>query len=480
MHFLDFLSSSPKFFIFQKYTAKTNFGGILFLIYIIVMISISLAYIVNYAVNDKYTYDIKMIDNTTNNEPANIFYKDSPFELLNDDEELNPFINFSMIMSNSFGIYEWRTGKYLEGVNDGNMEDEYSWYNITRRVSDLVLDYHYICGNDSNCSSVGDARKRLFQFLFTGYKLDHQAEIPFQIMRDDLIMYNGIYQVEFRGGDTRAEMEFDWEVIKYKDQKSIFDSLTNVKRETIYGHFKPEPKITYEKMIPKNEYIYSYIDEKGNEIYYMNLLKIKFSNKHFEYILYERKRVEFLDILANIGALFSTIKFFFALVFNYYSKNFDNYKILGKILNSPKEPIKKIELSSNFNIEEEKDNIIKDLDKKDPLIDEALNENKMKIKESDINKDTNENNIDEDNSIVLDKLSFIDYFYNNIYSKCCKRRRNQELINSVNEIVYKYLSIDSLLYNQLKLEGLFKDYKWNNPSLSNIKNNIMIKNLKKI
>ena len=158
----------------------------------------------------------------------------------------------------------------------------------------------------------------------------------------------------------------------------------------------------------------------------------------------------------------------------------DNYKILGKILNSPKEPIKKIELSSNFNIEEEKDNKIKDLDKKDPLIDEALNENKMNIKESDFNKETNENNIDEDNSIVLDKLSFIDYFYNNIYSKCCKRRRNQELINSVNEIVYKYLSIDSLLYNQLKLEGLFKDYKWNNPSLSNIKNNIMIKNLKKI
>ena len=212
----------------------------------------------------------------------------------------------------------------------------------------------------------------------------------------------------------------------------------------------------------------------------INFLTVQFSNKHFEYILYERKQVEFLDILANIGALFSTIKFFFALVFNYYSKNFDNYKILGKILNSPKEPIKKIELSSNFNIEEEKDNKIKDLDKKDPLIDEALNENKMNIKESDINKDTNENNIDEDNSIVLDKLSFIDYFYNNIYSKCCKRRRNQELINSVNEIVYKYLSIDSLLYNQLKLEGLFKDYKWNNPSLSNILNNIMIKNLKNI
>ena len=103
MHFLDFLSSSPKFFIFQKETAKTNFGGILFLIYIIVMISISLAYIVNYAVNDKYTYEIKIIDNTTNNEPINIFSEESPLEILNEDDELNPSINFSMVMPNTYG-----------------------------------------------------------------------------------------------------------------------------------------------------------------------------------------------------------------------------------------------------------------------------------------------------------------------------------------------------------------------------------------
>ena len=479
MHVLDFLSSSPKFFIFQKETAKTNFGGILFLIYIIIMMTISLAYIVNYAVNDKYTYEIKLIDNTTNNEPINIFSEENPFEILNEDDELNPSINFSMFMSNSFGIYDRKTHEYLEGVNNGDIDDEYSWYNITRKVSDLELQYHYICGNDSNCSSMEELRERVFILTFQAYKLDHQAEIPLKIMRDDLILYD--YLDAFEGDDTRAEVEIDWEVIKYKDQKSIFDSLTNVKRETTYGHFKPEPKITYEKMIPKNNYIKYNYDEKWNKIYYMNFLTIKFTNKHYEYILYERKKVEFLDILANIGALFSTIKFFFSLVFNYYSKNFDNYKILGKILNSPKEPIKKIELSSDFNNKEEKDNKIKDIDKKDPFIDKASNdENKIYIKASDINKETDENNIEEANSIVLDKLSFIDYFYNNIYSKCCKRRRNQELINSVNEIVYKYLSIDSLLYNQLKLEGLFKDYKWNNPSLSNILNNIMIKNLKNI
>ena len=46
--------------------------------------------------------------------------------------------------------------------------------------------------------------------------------------------------------------------------------------------------------------------------------------------------------------------------------------------------------------------------------------------------------------------------------------------------IYKYLSMEALLYNQLILEGLFKDYNWNNPSLKNILNNTMIKGLKNI
>jgi len=56
--------------------------------------------------------------------------------------------------------------------------------------------------------------------------------------------------------------------------------------------------------------------------------------------------------------------------------------------------------------------------------------------------------------------------------------RNQEIINMTNKIAFKYLSIDSLLFNQMKLENLFKDYKWNNPLLNNVKNNKMIDELK--
>ena len=72
---LDFLNNSPNFFIFQNKANKTNFGGFLFLIYIIIMILISLAYILDYAFNEKYeietstiTYRYKSFDASPNPE----------------------------------------------------------------------------------------------------------------------------------------------------------------------------------------------------------------------------------------------------------------------------------------------------------------------------------------------------------------------------------------------------------------------------
>jgi len=492
MHFLDFLSSSPKLFILQKETAKTNFGGILFCFYIIIMISISLAYIINYVVSDKYTFEIKKIDNTTNNEvPLSEMDREPPYSELDKDEELNPLLNISIIAIGEFRIYDTSIKKYLEGESLDEKHSVYL-YNITRRVSDLSywdtdgLEFHYICGNDSNCSSIDTGSKldRMFYFFYTSYKLDHQAEIPFQIDRAQRYMFPRVFL--FDDPNKGVIVEFDWEVIQYKDKQSIFDSLTNNKKEmTTFGHFKPEYKITYTDLTPKENHIKYNRDDKGNKIYYMNFLTIAFNNNHYEYILYERTKIEFLDILASIGALFSTIKFFFDFVFSYYSKHFNNYKILEKLLSSP-DHFKKIEINSEYkdsiNGSTDGENIdpMKDIDKKDLLInkssDENESENEINIEKDDINNQ----NIDEDNSIILDKLPFIDFFYNNIYCKCCKKRRNQELINSINKISYKYLSIEALLYNQLKLEGLFQDYNWNNPSLKNILNNKMIKELKNI
>ena len=86
------------------------------------------------------------------------------------------------------------------------------------------------------------------------------------------------------------------------------------------------------------------------------------------------------------------------------------------------------------------------------------------------NKNEKDKNESEDD-IILEKLGFFQFFFNNIYCKCCKRIKIQDTINNINEIIYKYLSKDYLLYSGLLFENLLEDYKWNNPLLNDIHNN---------
>ena len=61
-----------------------------------------------------------------------------------------------------------------------------------------------------------------------------------------------------------------------------------------------------------------------------------------------------------------------------------------------------------------------------------------------------------------------------------RENKNLELISNCNKILLKYMSIESILYNQLMLENLLEDYKWNNPHLNNISNNILINKIQNI
>jgi hypothetical protein len=172
------------------------------------------------------------------------------------------------------------------------------------------------------------------------------------------------------------------------------------------------------------------------------------------------------------------------LFFYFYQKNFDNYKLLEKILNKSKEPIKEIELSSGFNTSlttfKGKNNTnSSEFANFDPLIEKSSTETKLNINNiTDINRDSTEISEKEGSFFDLKKLHFYDFFFNNIYFKCCKRIKNQDIIDNINDIIYKYLSIDALLYNQIKLENLFKDYKWNNPLIDSIQKNKMVNKLR--
>ena len=61
MNVLDFLANSPNTFIFRKERNKTHFGGILFLIFIIIMVFITVVYLITFIKNDKYEIEYKAI-----------------------------------------------------------------------------------------------------------------------------------------------------------------------------------------------------------------------------------------------------------------------------------------------------------------------------------------------------------------------------------------------------------------------------------
>ena len=59
-----------------------------------------------------------------------------------------------------------------------------------------------------------------------------------------------------------------------------------------------------------------------------------------------------------------------------------------------------------------------------------------------------------------------------------RSRKACRLINKVKDITYEYLSMERLLYNQILLENLIKDYRWNNPALYDIQNSEVINKLR--
>ena len=179
--------------------------------------------------------------------------------------------------------------------------------------------------------------------------------------------------------------------------------------------------------------------------------------------------------MANI---FSVVR----IVFSFYSGNFNNFKIIETLLNKgqtkkfkykPKE-MNDLENNENKQFITIKDELTENCIKKENNIDtDIYKENNAKdicIEEEDEDKSS-------ENTQRLKKMHFFDFFLNNFYF-CCKKRKQQKIIHMCNEIIYEFASIDTLIKNQILIENLFKDYKWNDPSLNNVENNNLFIQLK--
>ena len=281
--------------------------------------------------------------------------------------------------------------------------------------------------------------------------------------------------------------------IEYNKKKYLKNSKCAKKQAKKNNEYNDEYGDEYnEYEYEENEYD-EYEDE--NEDYYPREdpkfyhVATIMSNPISKYNNYKRNSISFSTVLANIGALFSTLNVVFAFIFRFYSKNFDNYQIVDKVLRSELSKNKNSIKINNINKQLELNEIkLKDKDKNisEPLI-SNISEKDPEKESDNINledkkltdEENNENEAAEEQQEILPKLSFFDFYLNNLYFKCCQRKQKQDILQLCNNIVLKYASIDYILYNIIRLENLIQDYKWNDPNLNSIKNNELIKDLLK-
>ena len=319
MDAFDFFSTSPEFSIFQNRINRTKFGGTLFVLYLIVMLFISLIYILDFYLKEEYEIECN----------THYIFADSD----TNDKELNtipaPLVNFT-IKATFFDLSEkWEVFKeriFLRLNFDEDFKPN-SHKPLDRPNSEMFLfdfyekniskvdyiEFIYKC-KEINCTDLLNINPGGILFETNEFDIDNYAKIPFQIKDRKIVR-----ALTLLSKNNTKIMELFWESISYEEKKGIsklFDQILNIKNTFIYGYIIDrniyENPIQYRE--DKNEIVFATIQNKLNNYY----------------IKYKRTKNNFLDVLAKIGALFSTFNFIVSTFFKFYKKNFDNYKIVEK------------------------------------------------------------------------------------------------------------------------------------------------------
>ena len=464
MKILDFISGAPKTFIFQKSSNKTNLGGILTVLFVIAILLIISAYIYDYVTNEKYIVSYY-------NEVK--FYQDNEYDIIYNNKTLYPDLTYHLELKQAIG-----NDSIIKDIKILDFSKNEIPLNKERTTSVVNLGFYilYKCKNENDCSLREEYNNKsstnifFLLFVYNGSFCDHQnPKSPIK---------RGVsYKVfPFTIGDHIEYNLFDWNIITYKEEKS-FSGMLRTKEETYGGEFISSDKFS----IPSKSIEKVKMTNENGEVEYYQVVSLMsyFTDNFGHYTYYSRNKITIWDSIANACALISTLYGIVTFIFcGLYSNSFDNYKIIEKIISrssylnireiNNKTPKEQIEL---------KDQVENDI--KDNLLEINKDRDDKNILDDDINKEK-DSNLKPIFKIQIPKFHFYDFLYNNIYSDCCKPSSTQGIISACKDLISKYYSIDAVVYNQLRLENLFKDYKWNNPKLNDITNNNLIFQIKSL
>lgn len=448
MNPFDFVSGPPTFYIFQKKYNKTNFGGALSLIYCIIMIAITIYYMFDF----KNTY---LKDSYTVQSFTRFTKKTIEHENEEEKDHHSQNINFRVEFKDPAFMSLDRLGIYKKNTNQ---KFPNPFANSTDNFPQLYLAYK--C-EEKDC---GDYYQNLdryetnftFSLLYDGFTLDHQNN-------DKPIQKGGSFSMEYKI-DLNQVTSIDnvWKQIIYKEKKGYFHNDYMDFAFYIDEFKKREEKFEFTILT----------DDEFNPILIFCYLSIEINNNNI--VEYTRTKKSILTLFANVCSLFSNIYFMMCFITKYYSRNFDNYKIIESTLSKKKNS--QYDQKTFTSLENlEKENNYKKNEKNFPI----LKDNDESADRANINNNNLENDDDDGLDFKLKKIGFYHFYINYLYSNfCCKNNTAQNIINVCNEIIDRYSSMDKIIYNQILLENLLKDYRWNNIELSDLRNHHLFEKLK--
>ena len=461
----DILSQPPRTYIFERFSNKTIFGGVLSIIYLLIMIFISIYYIYNYIIGDKYEYYYSYRE-LPEEQKKKVFAGFDP----------NPPIHIKLDAINEL---DWNISsnlKFIYYTKDSEKKIIYrnDWTEIT--IPDYaIIDLYYSIDDINDIKEIEFGENFEVNLTYKTFYLDHQNPVcPFK----KIVIYKYL-RFNF---EKNFILYMNWEFTKYKEKNDIFKIFSNYLRRPI--QFLDGRLTINDLKEEKNdgEYNNEYIIDGVIHKYLGSIVIFNSRDTIHEYL---RQKREWLSVLATISALANSFYSIFVRFFYFiYSKKYDQYKIFKNILLLDAK-IKKsdsIFLSEASNLKLNNFSLEKKVEKALEVREiQVINSNKNDSCSSTNNNDkgsecptTEKEEKDEEvdnNNLHLPKMPFVNFIFNNLFIDKCSNSNKQKLINLSSKIIYKYYSIENILYNQIKFENLLTDYKWNNPKLKNVQNN---------
>ena len=356
---------------------------------------------------------------------------------------------------------------------------------LSLKTNGMIFYIVYACFSDCKPEETNDDMFYIMDINYPGYKIDHQNKTTPLEKNDN----NTFTEVLYFNYDKMSIFEINFDFLKYKEEKGLlglFDNWMNKKNEYNCISIGSVKKNNAQTILDMDE------GEEGYKEIIKILSVIIFDNDNYQIEEYVRKKRSPLDVLANIGSLFSTLFTVFSFLFKFYSRKNNNYTIIKELLSNPKAftnsspninilKSKTIKFENYSNKNKDYLNFDKksiDTSKSVPFKSEENNIINKNIKISKNNsKEQSEQN---DENFYLCNIYFFDFLINNIICKNNKKKKRYKIIDVCDEIMCKYTSVDNILYNQIIIENLLKDYIWNKPFLKKFDYNVLISKLKSI